>query len=336
MVLWEFTDRDDTYPTDINGNPIGGGLIVDPDGNPVKDLGYATSVPLVQMTNIHDGATREWATIFGNGPNSTAGYATLFVLLMEGGHGGWGPNDFYKIPTGYGPALPTEQLAGYPNGLGAPTAVDANLDGTVDYVYAGDRRGNLFRFDMTDSDPDNWFAVRLFTATYDDGTNDIVQPIVSRPLAIKHPTDTGFIIVFGTGAYLTSDDAANNEIQSIYGIWDRLESVPATAASDTKTTRLVEQELTNVVDDSGAEPVTRRVLTRNNVNLIPDGASAGTYGWYVDLDMVRASTTASGSANPDASGNAPPDSAVSGRACHPSLHFPQRCIDHHHGAARIG
>ena len=314
VVMWEFTDADDTYPVDINGDPIGGavGAITDPDGNPVKDLGYATTIPLVQMTNIPDGSTREWAAIFGNGPNSTAGYATLFVLLMEGGHGGWGPNDFVKIPTGYGPALPGEQLEGYPNALGAPTAVDANLDGTVDYVYAGDRRGNMFRFDMTSDDPDDWEAILLFSATYDDGTDDIVQPIVSRPLAIKHPTDTGFIIVFGTGSYSTADDAANNEIQSIYGIWDRLEASPATAASDAKTTRLIEQELTNVVDDSGADPVTRRVLTDNDVSLIPDSGSPGTYGWYVDLDMERATNTLGGSSNPDTSGNAPPDAQFPG------------------------
>ena len=47
--------------------------------------------------------------------------------------------------------------------------VDVDLNGTADRAYAGDQLGNMFRFDISDSDPDNWTVTRLFTATYDDG-----------------------------------------------------------------------------------------------------------------------------------------------------------------------
>ncbi|MDZ7668106.1 MAG: PilC/PilY family type IV pilus protein [Gammaproteobacteria bacterium] len=58
-----------------------------------------------------------------------------------------------------------------PTAAAAPPAVDTDLNGTVDRVYAGDRLGNMFRFDLSDADPDDWTATRLFTASYDDGGN---------------------------------------------------------------------------------------------------------------------------------------------------------------------
>lgn len=311
-VLWEFTDDDDTYSVDENGVPLGGaiGAWTDPDGLPVKDLGYATSLPSVQMSNATDGgspARNEWVAVFGNGMNSTAGRAKLFLLFIDRGVDGWASGDFVKIDTGYGVPLAGEQLEGYPNGLGAPTAVDADLNGTVDFVYAGDRIGNLFRFDVRSDDPADWHAVRLFTATYNDGTDDIVQPILARPLVIKNPDNVGFIVIFGTGSYLTRDDSGDTEIQSIYGIWDRLTSSPATAADASKADRLVEQTITNVVDDSVSPAITRRIVSTNAVEYVADGIDPGTYGWYIDLNMPRAATTISGALNTDTSGQAPPD-----------------------------
>lgn len=317
-ILWEFTDNDDTYPLRPDGTPLGGstGALTDPDNEPVKDLGYALSLPLVQMTNHRDGgapARNEWAAIFGNGANSTSGVATLFVLFMDRGLDGWGSGDFVKISTGYGVPLPGEPLAGFPNALGAPTAIDVDLNGTVDYVYAGDRLGNLFRFDLTSPDPANWKAVRIFQATYDAGAGETVQPILSRPLVVKNPDGPGFMVIVGTGSFLTQDDANSSEIQSLYGIWDRPEDDnPATAGADTKADRLVEQIISNIADDSGNRAQTRRVLTRNDVTLVADGVEPGTYGWYVDLDVQRATTTTSGNTNPDSSGLAPPSAQFPG------------------------
>ncbi|MEQ9451941.1 MAG: PilC/PilY family type IV pilus protein [Pseudomonadales bacterium] len=317
VVMWEFTDVDDTYPVDSSGDYIGGSLnaLLDPNGNPVKDLGYATSLPIVQMLNNDDGnfptPRNHWGVIFGNGVNSTAGIATLFVLFQDLGIDGWGSGDFVKITTDRGVPLPGEQLEGYPNGLGAPTAVDQDLNGTVDFVYAGDRLGNLYRFDLTSNDPDDWHAVHLFQATY--GPSDILQPVLSQPLVIKNPDDVGFLVIFGTGAYLTTEDAASTEIQSIYAIWDRLDPAPETSSPTAKDDLLVQQTITNVVDDSGATPQTRRVVSRNTVELAPSGGGVdGVFGWYIDLDMERATDTTSGATNPDTSGNAPPGAQFPG------------------------
>jgi type IV pilus assembly protein PilY1 len=321
-VLWEFTDEDDTYPVDADGEPLGGsvGAITDPLGNPVKDLGYAMTLPTIAMSNVPDAGTpvrNEWIAVFGNGQNSTAGIAKLFVAFVDKGIDGWQDGDVVKIDTGFGVPISPHPLTGFPNGLGTPTAVDTDLNGTVDLVYAGDRLGNLFRFDLRDPDPTKWKSTRVFTASYTEGAVNTIQPILSQPLVIKHPTEQGFLVIFGTGSYATRDDARNEDIQSIYGIWDRGESNPATAAAGARTQLLVEQTMTNIVDDAGVEDFTRRVflgtqsvdyLAQNcsTADCSAEGDQAGVYGWYVDLDLPRATQSVSGDPVLDTSGRPPP------------------------------
>jgi type IV pilus assembly protein PilY1 len=306
VALWEFTDEDDTYPVDSSGTPLGGevGAITDPAGRPVKDLGYAVATPVVAMSNVDDGGSpsrKEWVALFGNGPNSTAGIAKLFVLFMDRGLNGWGAGDFVKLNTGFGVQSPPHPLAGYPNFVGTPAAVDTDLNGTVDRVYAGDRLGNLFRFDLSSSNPNEWSVTRLFTASYDDNGVETIQPIVTEPLVIKHPTQPGFLVIFGTGSYLTRDDANSSDIQSIYAIWDDGSNSPATAQADSKETRLVQQTITNVMDNSFDPPVVRRILTKHPVDYQQDTVDGpGTYGWYIDLDMERAAGDANGRPPPGA------------------------------------
>ena len=81
-----------------------------------------------------------------------------------------------------------------------------------------------------------------------------------------------------------------------------------TANDDAKETRLVEQTITNVVDESQPLFARLRAVSANTVEYTPDGASGenGVYGWFIDLDPPRATTTLSGAANPDTSGQAPP------------------------------
>ena len=166
--------------------------------------------------------------------------------------------------------------------------------------------GHLYRFDMRSENPDDWRAIRLFSATYAQGGTDVVQPILSQPLVVKHPEKEGFLITFGTGSFITEGDGSNQDIQSIYTIWDSLISSPRTALADSKATRLVKQTLSNVVDDSVAPAQTRRVLSSEPVPYASESTSPGVYGWYIDLNMERASTTRSGALNNDISGLAPP------------------------------
>jgi type IV pilus assembly protein PilY1 len=293
QVLWEFTDAQDVSP-----NPAK----LDLQGMPVKDLGYSYSHPTLVMTNAEVGSSpvrQRWAAVFGNGYNSTAGIAKLFALFIEDGVDGWdyAAGDFVKVDTGYGAPGAGEPNEGRPNALGMPRLVDLDLNGTADVAYAGDLRGNLFRFDMRDSNPDNWSATRVFTATYPQDGTDMPQPITTQPIAIRNPQgEDGVIVIFGTGSFVTVPDATSTDIQSIYGIWDRLEAAPDIERDD-----LVEQEITNLVD-----PVLGNLRTISDYPV--DYAPPSTLrGWYVDLDAPRALTDINGDPNPDQSGNPPPE-----------------------------
>lgn len=315
-VLWEFTDADDFYPVDNSGDPLedpAGDPLVDLAGDPVKDLGYTFSLPQIVMSNVEDAdGEQQWIAVFGNGYNSTAGIAKLFALFIGEGMDGWSADEVIKLDTGEGVKSAPDPLAGLPNGLGTPTVIDADLNGTADYVYAGDLFGNLYRFDITDGDTDNWTTTKLFQATYDE-TIDTRQATINKPTVVRNPAGEGFIVIFGTGSFVTEQDGTSTDIQSLYGIWDRFEVSPATAASNAKSTRLVEQELTNLVVESGFAFNRLRVVTENEVAYAPDsGGTPGVYGWYVDFDPVRPSSTDQGNPNPDSTGNAPPDAQYPG------------------------
>ncbi|HEZ3124593.1 TPA: pilus assembly/adherence protein PilC, partial [Neisseria meningitidis] len=85
-----------------------------------------------------------------------------------------------------------------------PTLVDKDLDGTVDIAYAGDRGGSMYRFDLKD-----WSVRTIFSGN---------KPITSAP-AISQLKDKR-VVIFGTGSDLSEDDVDNNDMQSIYGIFD--------------------------------------------------------------------------------------------------------------------
>lgn len=294
VTLWEFTDADDTYPTDSLGDP----LLDDDDlqrqdllspAQPVKDLGYSFSVPTIAMSNLVDpDGENKWIAISGSGYNSTSGIAKLFVHFLGAGVKGYwchpdmihnvglngplrsdcvGKQDFVKLDTGFG------VQSGMPNGLGEPRVIDVDGNGTADYAYAGDMFGNFFRFDLTDEDYANWSVTKIFEAQYKpDTVDEMDQPITTQPIAIIHPTEEeGFILIFGTGAYLRRGDSTDMRIQSIYGLWDRL------GPEFIEKSDLQEQFYTNFDDPLGLV----RTLTDNPVDYSIVG---GQKGWFIDLD----------------------------------------------------
>jgi type IV pilus assembly protein PilY1 len=246
IVLWEFTDADD------------------------PDLGLTFSQPsLVRMKN------GKWAAVVGNGYNnadsnagtdthvSTTGRAMFFILFLDGpGPGGtWveGTN-YIKIDTGVGDTAT-------PNGLAPPAAVDIDADFTVDYLVAGDLRGNLWRIDVTSANPSDWKLEAnrklLFTATDSSGTP---QPITSRPEVGKHPQNfPGFVVYVGTGKYLEKSDTSTvgATTQSFYGIWDKDLSGVLVARSE-----LVQQTVVTspTVTDANGNPRLTRVTSDNPIN----------------------------------------------------------------------
>jgi type IV pilus assembly protein PilY1 len=187
-ALWEFP-REDTSAEDV------------------ADMGYSFSKPVVVRSYK---AAPSWIVITGNGYNSPNGDAVLFILDAKTG------KVIQKIATASDPN----------NGLSSPIAVDVDHDDIVDFVYAGDLKGNLWKFDLIGNTVTNWGAAfkdgsgkaaPLFVARDPAGAP---QPITSRPDVMFHPQEHGLMVCFGTGKFLGLDDYSDIQTQTIYGLWD--------------------------------------------------------------------------------------------------------------------
>ena len=167
------------------------------------ELGLSIGQATIARTNGGN-----WVAIFGNGYNSNSQRAQLFIVNLSDG------SLLRKIDTAVG-------TAALPNGMGPPQVVDINLDGNADLVYAGDYQGNLWKFDLTDDDHNNWnisFGGKpLFKATDTAGNN---QPITARPTVRRHPSKGALAIYFGTGKLLLVGDQGDRTEQTIYGVFD--------------------------------------------------------------------------------------------------------------------
>ncbi|ENT1731034.1 pilus assembly/adherence protein PilC [Neisseria gonorrhoeae] len=118
-------------------------------------------------------------------------------------------------------------------GLSSPTLVDKDLDGIVDIAYAGDRGGKMYRFDLSNSDPDKWSVSTIFEGA---------KPITSAP-AVSRLADKR-VVIFGTGSDLSEDDVLNTDEQYIYGIFDDDEGTVKVTVQNGTGGGLLEQTLT--------------------------------------------------------------------------------------------
>ena len=99
-------------------------------------------------------------------------------------------------------------------GLSTPTLVDTDFDGIVDIAYAGDRYGNMFRFDLRGKTPSEWSAQMIF-----QGSGN--QPITSAPAVSRRSKDK-YVVIFGTGSEIYQNELTNTngQINAVYGIYD--------------------------------------------------------------------------------------------------------------------
>lgn len=164
--------------------------------------------------------------------------------------------------------------------LGQPLAVDLNNDRVADRIYVGDTDGNLWRFDLPDSDTSNWqppAALRagssplpLFVARDGNGTR---RPITA-PLASAFGENGLHTVFFGTGAFYRVDDnvvPVNPDIDGFYAIIDR--GTPISGRAD-----LLQQSIVAEVVSNGTRV---RGVTDNQLN-------ASHSGWFMDLNWDAA------------------------------------------------
>jgi type IV pilus assembly protein PilY1 len=166
-------------------------------------------------------------------------------------------------------------------GLTSPVLGDYQSDQIDDVAYAGDLVGNLWRFDLSDASSDNWSVSQVFTPDT-NGT----QPITVMPRLFPDPATNRFIVVFGTGQYLSGSDNTNSSepTQSVYGIRDLLDSsgkpVNVTRAS------LTSQTLTETYISDTNDPNYGATLRSLTTNAVPPSSD----GWYFDLNTKNGDT----------------------------------------------
>jgi type IV pilus assembly protein PilY1 len=171
------------------------------------NLGNTFGTP--QIRRLHNG---QWGVIFGNGFGSSTGDAGIYVMTIGFNSSGKLTPSFYYLSTGH--------AAG--NGIAFVTPVDLDGDHITDYVYAGDLKGNVWRFDLTSATPSNWAAASAPLFTTPSG-----QPISTQLLAISSTASGSpqkLMLEFATGQRTQVTNAATvnfaSGTQAIYGIWD--------------------------------------------------------------------------------------------------------------------
>ncbi|WP_261843463.1 pilus assembly protein [Aliamphritea ceti] len=224
-------------------------------------LGYTFSQPtIVKLAN------GDWGAVFGNGYQSDSREAALLIVNLETGL------PIAEIATG------EIGTVAEPNGLSTPIVIDTDNDRVADTVYAGDLKGNLWKFDISDSNTSKWaIAIKqgntykpLFTAcSAATCTTSNRQPITSKP-QVASSTGSGVMVLFGTGKYFeTGDNLDTSQVQTYYGIRD-------TGSEVSGRGDLVAQ----TIDYQGAATGLNyevRVTSDNSVDYSVKS------GWYMDL-----------------------------------------------------
>ncbi len=308
LLLWEFTDT---------------------------DMGFAYNLPPTilsrnqakQIVKVKVNGEQKWAAIVSNGYNSPNGKSVLYVIFIENGvDGTWSTGDFIKIVA--------DSPVGLDNGLSTPVPFDSDDDGFVDTVYAGDLKGNLWKFliganslDTTVAgvtDATSTWKLAFSTSTCGNSTPSTclplfkavnsagqAQPVIWPPEVEYHPVN-GQLIMFGTGKFLETVDISTTDVQSFYGIWDRIDGTRI----NTRAADLLRQELSaNPCPAPPAVPPAGTACTlitsegefrRPTANLINwrpappaifalancTGACTPTHmGWYMDLIATRERVT---------------------------------------------
>lgn len=242
------------------------------DGNPLKST---------QITKMNNG---RWAVVLGNGYNSTNERPVLLVQYLDGNKA---LKRIVAASTG------TNATS---NGLSAPALVDINGDGTPDVIYAGDLRGNMWKFDVSSSEDAQWNmafgGLPLFQAKYTSGGSSSTQPITAPPIVRANNRGVkGLMVAFGTGRNVTEADRTDTSVQSFYSVLDNtlykvvsgnkvaINTANATPTPISSVSQLVQQaQVTGSVGSTGGRTFWK--LTDNPVTYT---GTSGKKGWYINL-----------------------------------------------------
>ncbi|MDZ4279291.1 MAG: PilC/PilY family type IV pilus protein [Hydrogenophaga sp.] len=222
-----------------------------------NQIGFGVTKP--KITRMRDG---RWVVVFGNGYNSASHTAKLFVVDLQTGR------LVHLLDTGVG-------SAGTPNGLAAVETTDwPASDLRVSRAYAGDLRGNLWRFDLTATPPS---VSRLASATDALGSP---QPITSRPSVALDPSNPSrIVILFGTGSFfrIGDDSIVSPQVQTMYGVYDAVTPVVNTVRADLRAQTITTNASAVTIGTVTYAAGTLRFVTDNAIVPTTDR------GWRIDL-----------------------------------------------------
>lgn len=279
-VLWEISTTTSPTASDRTDTPSVAGF--------QNNLGY--TLPQPSLVRMSDGS---WAAIVANGYGSANNKAVLYIINAATG------NLIRSIDTGVG-----SSTAGSENGLSTPIALDVDNDRITDYIYAGDLKGNLWKFDVTKSDPNQWgVAYRsgstpkpLYIACTSSSpcASADLQPITAKPQVGKGGAGQtgGLMVYFGTGKYFESTDTTTTQTQTFYGIWDRCDKTSSAGCDGRVSGRssLQRQEITQELAQGGFNLRVTSNCTVNYGSTALSGAvsppcttTANRLGWYMDF-----------------------------------------------------
>lgn len=250
--LWEYTPTGDSSAT-TDG-------VMDTTTNAATDLdlGYMLGRPVYARMNNGQGAV-----IVGNGYNSTSGKAVLYIFLL---------NSSGKVTQ----VKKIDTLVGSDNGLASPGVFNSDNDGngTIDYIYAGDLKGNVWKFDVSGVTVASWSlslsGTPLFVAK---NASNQIQPITA-PITVAVDTVAGDthegkrFVFFGSGSYFLTGDPSETKVQTWYGLID--ESAAITSRADMKARTIAATGTFN------GKPV--RAFSSSTL-----GDMVGKKGWYLDF-----------------------------------------------------
>ncbi|HGJ9485453.1 TPA: PilC family type IV pilus tip adhesin, partial [Neisseria gonorrhoeae] len=204
----------------IDSNPVGVSMFDvqnESKNNGVK-LGYTVGTP--QIGKIRNG---KYAAFLASG------YAAKDIASQENKTALY----VYDLKDTLGTPIAKIEVKDGKGGLSSPTLVDKDLDGIVDIAYAGDRGGNMYRFDLSSDKPSEWTVRTIFQGT---------KPITSAP-AVSRLADKR-VVIFGTGSDLSEEDVLDTKEQYIYGIFDDDKGTVKVTVQNGTGGGLLEQTLT--------------------------------------------------------------------------------------------
>ncbi|EMT1383707.1 PilC family type IV pilus tip adhesin, partial [Neisseria gonorrhoeae] len=204
----------------IDSNPVGVSMFDvqnESKNNGVK-LGYTVGTPQIGKTQ-----NGKYAAFLASG------YAAKQIASQENKTALY----VYDLNNTLGTPIAKIEVKDGKGGLSSPTLVDKDLDGIVDIAYAGDRGGNMYRFDLSSDKPSEWTVRTIFQGT---------KPITSAP-AVSRLADKR-VVIFGTGSDLSEEDVVGKDQQYIYGIFDDDKGTVKVTVQNGTGGGLLEQTLT--------------------------------------------------------------------------------------------